>query len=279
MPGGFFLSVNPKIGFRPPLLGPLPVRISVLGQRDGLTFLAKPPGIAASRSPREPGLETIESALRCQIEDRKPELERLGFSSGRVLIPLPTECSGLLPVVHDADAVEFWTNAYGSLQFTLRFSLLTLTSDLPDEVSCDLPIAAHFKTGLALISHRTGKKTQTIFTRNERFPRFESWQATTRFLRLDQIRLHAHEIGLSVLGEDTYLPPEAMAIPSPSLSDLQRRLRKPTPSAREPLHPHPHIHLGSLTLPDGTEITAPLPGSLQQVHDRIRSAKPSPRRG
>ncbi len=261
-----------KIGFPPPLLGESPIRLPILCQAGGLSFLNKPPGIVAARSPREPRDENIETALRIQIDRQKPELCRLGFTSGRVLFPLPTECSGVLPVIHDADQVEFWTNAYGSGQLALHFFIIALHSDLPDEQVCELPIATHFETGGALISHRTGKKSHTRFERIERHHRFDFWNATIMFLRLDQIRLHAFEVGLAIPGENIYLPPGATnPVPAPSLADLQRRLRKPTRAAREPIHPFPHIHLESLILPDGNFINAPLPGSLQQVRDRIRA--------
>jgi 23S rRNA-/tRNA-specific pseudouridylate synthase len=38
----------------------------------------------------------------------------------------------------------------------------------------------------------------------ENVEKYEHWQATCTYMRPDQIRLHAHESGLSILGDEIY---------------------------------------------------------------------------
>ncbi len=94
----------------------------------------------------------------------------------------------------------------------------------------------------SLISHRTGKKARTRFTRLREGGCLEMWQAETSYLRADQIRLHAVECGLAVVGENLYgnTPPLSRA-------DLPGK-RRPGGTDHVLLH-GPAIHLAELEAP------------------------------
>ncbi|MGF1530789.1 MAG: hypothetical protein ACFCU4_05470 [Puniceicoccaceae bacterium] len=265
-----------KVGFPPPLVADVPHRLQIIYHQAGLLVLDKPAGIVSCRNAWEPTSPNIESALRLQLDGAKPELERLQIRHGRVLFPLEPYLSGCLPVISDPGKVDLWTNLWGSNLFGLTFTLVVKKNDLADDLVCQLPIAYHSKTRLSLISHKTGKKSETRFRRLARYGSSEVWEACATYLRRDQIRLHASEVGLSLYGEDTYLAAVEQPLPGPSLLSLQTRRRSRPEKNPQPLYPFPHLHLREISIPQTSDqpaqnCQAPLPGPLQQVIDRLKA--------
>jgi len=82
---------------------------------------------------------------------------------------------------------------------------LLASSDIePETVDCDLPIAFHSNGKRMIVSHRSGKKCHTRFRFLRVYGSYQLWEAETRVLRPHQIRVHAAELGLKIVGEGLY---------------------------------------------------------------------------
>ncbi|GHB94239.1 pseudouridine synthase [Cerasicoccus arenae] len=203
-----------KIGFPPPLLGDEPVRLSAAVAGDGLLALALPGGFPSEAHPFFPKAHTVIAGLQAQLRAKKPELERLGMEVALSVNFLEPESSGLLLVAYTRAGVERWRNAFGSSQIEFTYELIVkANAELADELVCDLPVARHKarhkSESRMLVSHKTGKKSHTVFRRGAVCGGYERWTATTALPRLHQIRLHAMEVGLCIPGETLYgeIPP------------------------------------------------------------------------
>jgi 23S rRNA-/tRNA-specific pseudouridylate synthase len=195
------------IGFPPPLLGPAPLRLPVLGASVGAVALAKPAGIAWERDTRD-GTGAVGGnvldAVRAQLAAQKPELLALGLERPVSVWPLETEISGVGLLVPHGPALDQWRNAFGSAQLRFTYEFLAADTDGTDAFECALPIARHDEKPLALVSHITGKKSVTAFRRVVRAGGWSWWEATTHYPRYHQVRLHAAECGLRIAGETQY---------------------------------------------------------------------------
>ena len=202
-----------KVGFPPPLLGDQPLRLSVLFHREGLLILEKPPGINGSPSRWEPQtVPCITRALRVQIEAGKPELDRLGIRYGAPIYSPEPHSSGAVVLVSDPEQLDRWRNAFGSGHFHFRFLLPAGNLPaLPNQLTCDLPLAVHRDNGSILVSHRTGKKALTHFQRVASSPSADLWEARTNFPRRERTQVHAREVGI---------PGAAASAPPPHLREV-----------------------------------------------------------
>lgn len=254
---------NAFIGFPPPLLGAEPLRLPLLLAEAGLLALNLPGAMASDAHPLNPaGAKLVAHALREQLAAGKPELQRLGVEVIQSISYLEPECSGVALYATSRAATELWRNVYGSRQMGFRFLLVCEGApNLPDELSCDLPIAPHRDGGRMLVSHKSGKKTHTVFRRlavgketmeekRNLLPAKALWEAVTDFPRPHQIRLHAFEAGLRLCGEALYA-----TVPPLYLSDSKGLRRRPP--AEEPLLNGPALHLAGITLPAAAFDAAP----------------------
>jgi len=119
---------------------------------------------------------------------------------------LDREASGVMLVAKTAAARAFLKNEMGSLAFRFNYRFLATETDVRDdgELLSDLPLAIHHTKPLALVSHKTGKKTVTQFRRLERFGEVALWESESPYDRFHQVRVHAAEVGLRLLGEEIY---------------------------------------------------------------------------
>lgn len=195
-----------SIGFPPPLLGDRPLRVRVLASAPGVIALLKPAGVAWDDHPWNPGAPHLIGALREQLAAGKPEMLALAIEKPASVHYIEPEVGGVALIADRAtESLERWRNAFGSgyLKFTYKF--LALTADAPAEGGeCPLPVAAHRDEPRALVSHTTGKKSLTTFRVAEKLGRWTVWEATTSLPRPHQVRLHAAEAGLRIIGEKLY---------------------------------------------------------------------------
>ncbi len=217
-PWGFIVSMPDtelKIGFPPPFLGEAPVRLAVLGQGDGWLALEKPPGVAIDAHPLLGDAPTLVGGINKQLEATKPELLRLGLEKVFAVYPLDIELSGIALLAWGREGVDRLRNTFGSSKLQFTFTLLAIdeTPAAGDARTCDLPLApAQDATGVT-VSHTRGKKCTTAFTLVERLGAHILWRAQTDYLRPHQIRCHAMETGLRIIGDPLYGAP---AIPGPA---------------------------------------------------------------
>lgn len=194
-----------KIGFPSPLLGAAPMRLSVLAQSEGCLVLEKPSGVAVDAHPLYPKAPSLVAGINAQLEAGKPELQRLGLEKVYETHPLDAELPGLALLAVGQQGKALWRNVFGSRQITFGFRLLTFAKTEATSQTCELPLARHFEEARMVVSHKTGKRTATTFRQLESIGRMTLWEATTDYLRLHQVRLHALESALPVAGDPLYV--------------------------------------------------------------------------
>jgi 23S rRNA-/tRNA-specific pseudouridylate synthase len=107
-----------------------------------------------------------------------------------------------------------------------------------------------------VISHKTGKKSRTDFRFIENVGPYEHWQATTRFPRPHQIRLHAHECGIGIIGENLYA--------SHGVNVTKKFSKTPNLENHWSTQYLP-IHLSCLGINSSQKIESPLPKKFQSL--------------
>jgi 23S rRNA pseudouridine955/2504/2580 synthase len=129
-----------------------------------------------------------------------------------------------------------------------------------EEIVCELPLAPHATEPRMIVSNTTGKKTTTTFRLEKRFRGYAVWTATTTFDRLHQIRIHAAESALPIVGESRYAKTAPIY-----LSEIKRNYRPAGDGTRiePPLYGELCLHLARIAFPgaDGRPVVveAPLP--------------------
>ncbi len=259
--------------FPPRTLTEFSAALPVLFRGEGVVALSKPAGVPVDEHPWNAGIPTLCGELRKRIAQGSPSALSLGLTRPAAVLPTDAECSGVVLLADRGNgASDAWRNAAGSEQ--LRFSFVFLAKPaMPheDEFFCRLPVAAHFSEPRALVSSSTGKKSETHFFRLENFGKWELWRAETAFPRLHQIRLHAAESGLPIVGDALY-----GRVPPVLNSELRRKGRLNKGEER-PLYASACIHAEKIFVPAGVfagtpaEISAPLPDGFAALLKKMRA--------
>ncbi len=250
-------------------------RLPVIFRGNGVVALTKPSGIPVDEHPWTEGKATLCGELRTRLGAGQASARKLGLERPVSVILTDAEISGIVLLSDRENGLsDAWRNAVGSEQLRFVFIFLskkTAEEALPDDFVCSLPVAAHFSEPRALISHKTGKKSETRFVRTECFGNYELWRAETVFPRLHQIRLHAQESGLPIVGDALY-----GGVPAVSNAEFGRRGRLNKGEVR-PLYAPPCVHLERVLVsekaPAGTEfdIVAALPDGFSALLKKLRS--------
>lgn len=277
------LSLPQTLGFPPPFFGDKAHRLQVISQGTDWFLMEKPVDTVSDAHPWHPKQMSLTEALRSQAAHKKPELEALWDQEVRSIFTLDAEMSGAIGFSVGEGATAHWRDQFGSnlLKFTFLFLALEV-KPMEGDLTCDLPILVDPKTAQSKVSHRYGKKAVTHFKRlaNRPLPpslqkkwgsQFKTpeglslglWEAETDYLRAHQIRLHASELGLLILGESSYTP-FPLEI---SLRDLLPKARKGETSTN--LYPHLALHLSRLEGLHEAPIEVPLPKALKIFINRL----------
>ncbi|MBC9888427.1 MAG: hypothetical protein F7B06_00965 [Opitutae bacterium] len=192
------------IGFPPGLLGPGPYRLPLLRNRKNWFALYKPPYLLARAHPWHAECPDLTLGIKSQLTRGKPELQPLGIKGVYFVSGPEYEVGGPAIFAKNKEASDHWRNALGSDQFT--FSFWGLSTGTWDRVTrqCHLPVARHHRENRVVISRKTGKKSYTFFDELGKLPPYLLWRARARNPRLHQVRIHAAESGLPILGDDLY---------------------------------------------------------------------------
>ena len=248
------------LSFPPRALLEQSARLGVLYFKDGLLALDKPAGVAVEPHPFWKDAPDLRTALRVGAD--KPSFAHYGLAAPSGICHLDAAVSGVALFGTTPASVAAWRNVYGSRQLSFTYVFLAEDSGVADAFSCDLPLASHDEHPRALITHTRGRKTLTQFTRGARVGHWSWWRAETDFPRPHQIRLHAAECGLRILGETLY-----GQTPVPRLSAFKTRFKKR--DEEKPLYTHVCAHLETVRLPDGTAIAAPVPKKLALLAEKL----------
>jgi hypothetical protein len=205
------------LGFPAPFPGAAPVRLPVLRADATALALATQPFV-----PPKNGLSMCAGATLAAATPRLFLANALRgcFAAGRpefLALPLRPpldvvwqeegDISGIAVFARKGEPLVRWRNAFGSFQLTFIYEFLAANARASDSAAgfdCELPVALHDGKPLALVSHRSGRKSRTEFRRRARAGRWSWWEARTTYPRFHQIRLHAAECGLRIAGETLY---------------------------------------------------------------------------
>lgn len=261
-----------RIGFPPDLLIPAPLRVDVLDFKKGLyAVVNKPADILFDSYLGAPKKKSMMQAIRAQ--KGKPELERLGVDLAYSVNQSDYEVSGAAMFVMNKDLATVLRNAAWSEMFELEYVFLARKSDAPDKFHVDLPMLMHEERPVWIVSHRFGKKANTSFERILSFRDYEIWRAKTKSARPHQVRLHAAESGLKILGENIY-----SRAGNVYLSSLKGEYVLPRGADCEtPLYPHLALHASAIKMRENPELAqvgsidarAPLPQKFCVMLKRI----------
>lgn len=261
--------------FPPKTFEPTSTILPVLFRGNGFVALGKPSGVPIDEHPWHEGRVTLCGELRARLAQGQASAQKLGLARPAAVILTDAEISGVVLLADRENGIsDAWRNAVGSEQLRFVFLFLakkTAGTPLPGEFTCTLPVAAHFSEARALISHKTGKKSETRFVRAESFGNYELWRAETAFPRLHQIRLHAQESGLPIVGETLY-----GGVPAISNAEFGRKGRLNKGEVR-PLYAPPCVHLERVCVSEAApagaafEIAAELPDGFSALLKKLRS--------
>lgn len=94
-------------------------------------------------------------------------------------------------------------NYYGSELLEFKFIIISYNDNtLKNNFICNLPLKIHDNN--IFVSHKYGKKSKTTFNKIKSYKSYNIWEATTNFIRLSQIYLHARESGINIFGKYIY---------------------------------------------------------------------------
>jgi 23S rRNA-/tRNA-specific pseudouridylate synthase len=239
-----------RIGFPPPLLGPDPCRLSILGGSAGWFALEKPVGVLPHAHPGFPDFPLLDRSLQVQREAEKPELlKRTGESAGRIRSTffLEPDIEGIALFTWVDELRSLFRNQIGSQQAHFRFQLIArdILPEAGAERDCNLPLTDPMPGIEAVrVSHRYGKMAETRFRRIEQFPAgdLSLWSAESRLIRPGQIALHAFECGLRIPGEPLW---------SREAPFYREDFYKKRQKGRTPFLPGPLIRMQALEINQG----------------------------
>ncbi|OHE72118.1 MAG: hypothetical protein A2007_02370 [Verrucomicrobia bacterium GWC2_42_7] len=250
--------MHQELRFPPPLLGLRPVSLAVLWKQGQTFAVEKPKDILIEEHPWYE-LPVLANAIRAQMEAGKKDFVNFLSKDLFSIHLLDPEVSGMAILTCNKKECDSLRNDLGSEQFLFQFTLITeRTSFDESELDCDLPIAIDDKQKRIFVSHKNGKKSFTHFRRISQLPYHEVWIAETAYPRLHQIRLHAAEKGLRILGESLYTQ-----TPLLHLSSLKKRFKNK--DQEKPLIDSLALHLSSVQFPLNNEtikVTSPLPKKM-----------------
>ena len=230
-----------KIGFPEGLLTDKSIRIDILDAVYGkYAIIDKPADILFDSYIGAPKTKSIMLAMRQQAG--KNEFERLGIKSPYAINQIDYEYSGIALMAMDKEIATSMRNAMWSGKFEFEFLFLTRAfRKNENEFQVDLPILMHEERPVWIVSHRFGKKAKTSFKLVTGNDEYQLWSATTNTLRPHQVRLHAAEAGLDIIGEWIY-----SKTPYIFLSKLKGEYKLGKDSQEKALYPHLAIHLSSI---------------------------------
>lgn len=229
------------MGFPEGVLGKSPKRLRVLYHEDGVIGLEKASGVLIDVNEDLGVFPSLVPAIRCQLKNNKPELRKYAFQSAYGIYGLDPEVTGVALIASNREACVRMRNLYGSSRLTFKFLFLAKQRGLREEneIVCELPLLYKKGEGRLVVSHKMGKKSKTVFRLKARLGPYGLWEAVTYYYRLHQVRVHALESGLSIVGDRLYGGAKSIF-----LSNLKRAY-KPK-GVEKPLYKDIMLHLASV---------------------------------
>ena len=243
---------NPFISFPPGAIDRESVRVPIAHDAGAWFAIDKPAGIPVYPDPWIPRPTDFIREVRKQIREGKGQLRDLGIGSIDRINDLDFEASGLVLCARDAGEASRLANCLGSAQIELTYTLVVRGAPHQPELVCKLPLAPDPVEPRMSGSREFGKKCQTDFRLVEQFLGFAIVEAVTNYDRVHQVRVHASESGLKILGERKYGHVEPLF-----LSEIKTDYRPGKHNRESPLYDRLCMHLGKIVFPgaDGAMVT------------------------
>jgi len=232
------------IGFSPDTLAQNALRLRIPFFKAGrFFFLEKPSNVSLEASTATNDETNIIAEIKKSLE--KNEVKILEIKIPYAVNFIDKDVSGLCLISCDKEEATYLRNLNGSELIDYEFLFLSKDEKLADEKSffTDLPMLFDREKNRAIISHRYGKKCSANFECIERVSGFSLWKVKTKFLRQHQVRLHAFEAGLRIVGDSIYAEE-----PLPRLSEFKKRYKKF--DEEKPLYDSIALHLVSISFKD-----------------------------
>lgn len=237
---------GPAIGFPPPLLGEVPLRLPIVANSDHWLALNKPAGAGVRAYPWDEGIPNLDGALNQQLQAEKPELVALDAELFGSIYYIEPEVSGVALFGKSRDAIAQLRNAYGSGEFEFSYlcvSRIHPSATVGEVLEADAPLLPHDWKLKMIPSTAKGKRAQTRFKcLGISTSGWALWEAKTRYPRVHQIRAHAAVLGIALLGDALYGGPDV-----PLLADLMPKKRGP--GMRAAIFTGIALHLKKVRLP------------------------------
>lgn len=184
-----------------------PSRLDVIFHNSDLIAFNKPPQVAINTHPLYPEYtSSLIQALKQSSTLQKQELQQYSIKNPQHIYLIEPDISGVALISLSKEATEKIRNLFGSNQFQFTFLLLAIdsTPEQPSTRICSLPLVQSEQKQQMVVSHKFGKQAQTTFHHLESLGGYSLWSAHTSYPRIDQIRVHAMEVGLYIPGEKKY---------------------------------------------------------------------------
>lgn len=264
------MSAQFFLGFPQPLLGMVSVRLPVVFDDNQLIAMFKPVDIlvqAESWYSRHPVL--IE-AIRYQAASGKPEFSKFNIPPAGLwaISDLDPELSGPVLFARDRDVAAELKNELGSGRMKFTYEFLSGKPGNQDFLFCDLPLSRHRNEKQMLVSHTTGKKAATRFTRIGQGKSFSVWEAEMELPRRHQALIHPIEVGLPVLGDSLYARDKPLL-----LSRFKKNYQKKGDFDERPLYPGPACYLKQIQMANGIQIDCPQPPKWRALVSQLEKCR------
>jgi len=184
------------------LSGKTSTKLKILFEVPGILALEKPSGVLIDAYPWYPDFPSIIYSLK--QKKALGGLPEYPFESNYGIFALEPAMSGIALIATNKESSNYLRNLFGSYKMLFRFVFLAKSKSDKQSLICELPIAKHYRENKVLVSNKTGKKSKTLFNLIDKLGDYQLWEARTDYLRMHQIRLHAMESGIPILGDRLY---------------------------------------------------------------------------
>lgn len=224
----FFVMENDRsITVSSALTGKGVQKLKVLYCDRGVLALEKPAGMLIDAYPWYEDTDSIVASLKREGLKKQPELATCQLSSIYSVYSLEPEITGVAVLTTDKETSAFLRNELGSGKFIFKFVLLAKSELQVSSIECDLPLAKHYTENRVIVSNKTGKKCKTVFNLMATSGPYQLWEAQTDYVRMHQIRVHAMERGIHIIGEELYTEadsPRSVAYKATAGKKLEKKL-------------------------------------------------------
>ncbi len=232
--------------------------IPILFEDEHLLALDKPAGVLTSPESLNPSARLIikdepeverpnlMQLLHAGIKDGKPWARERNLDYLNNANRLDFDTSGILLLAKNKPAFVALADLFGAERPLKKFLTLARGTPVENKFEVDAPLAPHpLKLGAMRVDADNGKKSKTIFTVLENFPRhgYALLQCEPLTTRTHQIRVHLRQADLSVVGDDIYGGKPLW------LSRLKQDYRLKPGREERPLISRVALHAGELSLP------------------------------